>query len=458
MAVRNFYIPPSVRNVSTKKWIDRYRLYDNIYDGYFFNHLSHNTVVMGHIGLPEEVANEKMERWDRMYRTMHNIRPCRSIEPNMPVITSENWMQHFGSTRVQYNYNYPAYLAYFDDQIQSEGTLETLQSHFPRVVDGMAACALHPIIHVGFGLEADHGGMVAEGLAAMCSMRHTIGSGTAQWSDAADGAPGILASSLAYLQGAEDANLHAIAVQAASTPLYKALQIGAFQRILLTFEDEALPLGQSLDACPPVGLPALSTPLTTAVEEATRLISAAYLASDCEFFVLHGLTSLHATLAIIGHLQDAGQQREALVHWWRTVMAVLVCLNIPGLREGIVPLLDHYDAGGVAQGEGDDEGEGFWPRALELSVSCEDEHVGKVRVIYVELHACICVLWCVVMCVMLHLPISQAVYALWRWSTWTHVHSPGSRRLFRAAAQNQLRDNEMGGPHHNIWFKRILAG
>ena len=282
----------------------------------------------------------------------------------------------------------------------------------PPLLAGVAGAALHPLIHIGWALEADHDDMLAEGIAYLASINLRLGvdggpDGIDLWSP--DGAD-LISASRGYLAGARDAGHGALAHRRSKEPDYESRERGSFQHRMMTFSDPGLPLGRALDAACPVGLPALDAELLPAVDDAVNLATAAYLASDCEFYVLHGLTSLHATIVLLGHL-DAADRRRALAYWWRAALATYVVEDLPGL-ETCFDILDN-GAGSV-----DD---GFDWQAVHLRARPGlDEHVTK------------------------------AVFCLWRWAT-SGLFPDRTVSLCEHAATHQLRPNESGQVHENIW-------
>lgn len=428
--VSRFYVPPPRSTTLLDKYLTRSRGRDIIYGGYLFNHEAHYIIVAGCSELEDSAVSLKMHRWEDYYFNKdhmgHQLDARRVISPEMPEITEGNWRSHFGDPKIQQNWLYPVYLKFFDRKVSELGLQGAIECFFREIVPGMAACAVHPIIHLGFGLEAGHSGIVAEGLATMCANFHVVGSGLAHWSSTA---PGIIDASVSYLKMAADNEFHDLTLISARNPPFRDYNVGNFQKKMLAFSDPRLIVASSLDDII-LGLPAVDSPLEPAVWEATALISAAYLASDCEFFIIHGLTSLHATLVIIAHLESYPDlQRSTLMHWWRTLMAVIVSLNIPEFLCRLSPHLESWkrkeivictDGAGV-EDDSDINDAVFWRQALDIGLTSEDEHAAK------------------------------AIYALWRWSRWTDIPLH-SITLFREAARNQIRLNPLGGPHNNIWF------
>ena len=171
-------------------------------------------------------------------------------------------------------------------------------------------------------------------------------------------------------------------------------------------------------------------------EELIAIAAAAYLASDCEFFVLHGVTSMHAALALGASLgQHTSTTRQLLMLWLHAELAVYTCQGTPG-RDTLMKILQihgrcmHESHDGAVNElraalaphssvEFTDE---WWRAALDQSQQCEEEHVSK------------------------------AVYVLWRWAHMCDI-SPPTALLCGVAAANQMRKRTPGNsPEENIWF------
>lgn len=344
---------------------------------------------------------------------------------------------------------FPARLAYYDQEVSSRGPAGAVATHMPRLASGVAAAALHPLIHTGWALEAGSGDMLARGLAYLDAAGTQLGTpahpGVPTWVPPPAGRS-PLAATRAFAAAAQEHNLPRAATEAAESPAYKDLGRGGFQHRVLAFADPALPHAAVLARAGPLQLPPVDTPLASAVVAATTLAAAALRASDCEFFVLHALTSLHATLAVVAALAPA-DGRELLGFWWRASMAALTAQHLPaadallarvaawekevGGEEQVAAGTSDASAYGEANAAADaaevlsgDEGE-FWRDVLERGLTSEDEHVPK------------------------------AVYALWRWSCF-HGMPAASRRLFREAAANQVRPVS-GNVSETLWFSSAKA-
>ena len=393
--------------------LDSAAQFDIEHHGFLSNHLSHNWVCLAATGADEEDALW----WQRNYlgqlaepHPRHPGGPEPALIPDPTVtIDADSWFNYVNGERR----NYAELLSFVRTQMRRRGRKETMRMFIPPLLPGLAGAALHPLIHIGWALEADHDDMLAEGVAYMAAVNQRLGvkdgpDGKDLWSP--DGAD-IMTASSAYLTAARDAGHGPLAHRRSLEPQYERRGRGTFQHRMMTFNDPALPLGEALDAAGPVGLPAPDADLLPAVDDAVALMTAAYLASDCEFFVLHGLTSLHATIVLLGHL-DAVDQRRALAFWWRAAMATYVAEDLPGLDK----CFDLLRSGPEAP-----EGNFDWPGVHARARRSLDEHVTK------------------------------AVYALWRWAT-SGALSERTVSLCEHAASHQVRPHRSGRVHENIWF------
>jgi hypothetical protein len=129
----------------------------------FFEHGKHNH--FSHILLSDYALGADDARLSTEWRneeTMLEPFP-KSLEDVK--ITEENWKEF-----IAHEGYYPAYFKFFSEQIKSFGRIETMKkfmldsSLLPSVFGGL----LHPLIHIGFGIEFESDILTAEGLAMAC--------------------------------------------------------------------------------------------------------------------------------------------------------------------------------------------------------------------------------------------------------------------------------------------------
>lgn len=487
------YIAPK-RSAILSKWLTKTNEYNIEYRGFLSNHLAHYLVVLGCIDLDDATAEEKMEWWWDLYTD--KLEPMPSIasssssssqtanagvssDPAIEV-TNSNWYEFVNNNRE----HYPELCAYFGSQIAARGTRAVICEHLPYVMDGLAGAALHPIIHLGMGLEAGNssgGDMVVAQALAYLSCRSLIlcipvendlepaGVNEEGVAAAASVPPpnprGLLESSLEFLEEARVGHFAALSDKAIQKPPYSKLATSGFQKKMRCFNDTSLPHAAALAALfefqidgvespareedwlatEPEPMPEAVAGLAQAVVEATTVMAAAYLASDCEFFVTHGVTSLHGAIVAMT-LLPLSAQVKLLRYWWRAAMATLVSTGIQGYDK-LRQLLNTWGkkgedmrvdkAGGrdadIETGPAitDDEhepdqnnavSEEWWRETLDAAITSTDEHPAK------------------------------AVYVLWRWSQFKGMPQR-SIDIFKEAAAWQIRPNEKGtGPEDNVYF------
>ena len=130
----------------------------DIYFGseHFHNHFPHTLLSQFGLGAPESRLKKEWEIEDY-------LSPIPKKQATQ--ITEKNWKDHIGVDKF-----YPNYLEFFKNQISKNGVPNTILSYaadetaLPSFVSG----AVHPLIHVGFGVEFGVNDVVAEGLAEMC--------------------------------------------------------------------------------------------------------------------------------------------------------------------------------------------------------------------------------------------------------------------------------------------------
>lgn len=94
----------------------------------------------------------------------------RPLPPSIGTFTRENFKEHLGKAEA-----YTSFLQFFESEIEKNGAIDTVRrfvwsgDFLARTVGGL----YHPMIHIGYGLEFDIPGIVAEGLSmAACTESH----------------------------------------------------------------------------------------------------------------------------------------------------------------------------------------------------------------------------------------------------------------------------------------------
>jgi hypothetical protein len=138
--------------------LDKNNKEHDIYFGedHFHNHFPHTLLSQFALGAPEARLKKEWEIEDY-------LKPLGKKQS--PEITDSNWTNYIGIDKFYHNY-----LDYFKNKIAKDGVQKTVLQYalneplLPSFVSG----AVHPLIHVGFGLEFNSDIVVAEGLSEAC--------------------------------------------------------------------------------------------------------------------------------------------------------------------------------------------------------------------------------------------------------------------------------------------------
>ncbi|KAI8066297.1 uncharacterized protein B0P05DRAFT_573955 [Gilbertella persicaria] len=129
---------------------ERFHIFFN--DKKFHNHLIHHLLAAYSFGATKERIQEIFD---------FHAKDQRPLPPSIGEITRDNYKQHLGDAAA-----YTSFLNFFKLEIDRFGMLETVRrfvwsnDFLARTVGGL----YHPLIHIGYGLEFDIPGIVAEGL------------------------------------------------------------------------------------------------------------------------------------------------------------------------------------------------------------------------------------------------------------------------------------------------------
>ncbi len=420
-----FYSKPNYSE-HLHEWLKRGRNWHIEYKGYLSNHITHNWIALDAAG----VNADKMQWWEDIYTNKIPASPTsesRTLEAprNNPIdyteITDANWLNNLQSIRIAF----PLYRDFFDTKIAELGLSVCLKRYYPTLSEGMAGAALHAVIHTGWAVDVESDDMAAEGLAYMATAFQPLATGSVHsnyqlWS------PDAPSPIEALKQILNDDRITQLAEQAkllSKTPDYKKLNRGSFQQRLITFDNSEQPMALFLNEMVTLKLPAIGQDLNAVIEELTVIAVSALHGSDNEFFILHGLTSLHAVLCVLPHL-DEHAQRNALGYWFRALVATIIVQDSPGIENTLI-LLDEWSAHKDEEKTGEyqltDEQKAWWLHTLQSTTDSFDEHIPK------------------------------AVYVLKRWAEW-QAFSRAAHEVYVKAACNIIAPNASGELHENLWF------
>jgi hypothetical protein len=140
------------------------------------NHQEHHIFFKGglhnhfpHILLSNYALGADDKRLGQEWENEAYLEPIVDVKPTQ--ITSESYTQHIGQPEY-----YANYLHYFENEISNNGRVDTFHKYFfdealfPSILSG----AVHPLIHIGFGIEFENDEVLAEGFAMGCCQKPTV--------------------------------------------------------------------------------------------------------------------------------------------------------------------------------------------------------------------------------------------------------------------------------------------
>ncbi|KAI9306098.1 hypothetical protein BJ944DRAFT_287265 [Cunninghamella echinulata] len=161
--VYNFVLPGITANTTsvTEKLLAKNNRLHHIFfnERKFHNHLAHHILAAYSLGAKEEQL-EKIYKEHASYQ--------RPLPPVLDeTITRDNYLKYLGSAR-----SYTSYLRFFEKEIARHGIINTVRRFIwsGDMLSRALGDVLHPIIHIGYGVEFSLPGQTAEGLAmAACT-------------------------------------------------------------------------------------------------------------------------------------------------------------------------------------------------------------------------------------------------------------------------------------------------
>ena len=422
-----FYSKPNYSK-QLHDWLKRGRNWHIEYDDYLSNHITHNWIALDAAG----VNQDKMQWWQDVYindainkgtanaaKEPEMLAPPRRDALDYTAITDVNWLHNLQSTRIAFE----AYRDFFDNKIAKLGISACLKRYYPTLSEGMAGAAMHAVIHTGWAVDVESDNMASEGLAYMATAFQPLATGTHHshhqlWSPDAPNAIDALKHILI------DDNVPQLTKRAnelSRTDDYDRLNRGSFQQRLITFDNFNEPMAQFLNDNVMLKLPSIGNDLTASIEELTVIAASAVYDSNNEFFIVHGLTSLHAVLCVLPHLDEMAQ-RNALGYWFRALVAIVILQGNPG-SENTLTVLKNWqaDKNTFNRYQLSDDDKAWWLQTLQSTTDSLDEHVPKT------------------------------VYVLKRWAEW-QAFSKASHDIFAKTALNIATPHKNGKLHENLWF------
>jgi hypothetical protein len=310
-----------------KPLLKRAREYHPEYGGGLCNHLPMALIALDRMG----ASPARVQRYATAY--LQNMEPAPTPGSG---IDAGDWQEWLGEQDA-----YADYLGFFRGEVERLKPRAALRAYLPKLSQGVAAAAFHPLIRTAYGVIGDDGEEIAVGLAYWASRHLALPKTAPESGDTVD----VMATS--------DDPLQLLAALRQEGDL-------AFQANPDNLIDR-----EFAEAASHPRFEALARALT--VDELTfdRLRQAAallYLATD-DFSALHGVTGMHAARVLADFAEDP---RDFAAQLWRALLALYLALDRPELPDAATvaklmaaPLPD-------------------WNKILPAAVESDDEHTIKL--------------------------------------------------------------------------------
>jgi Questin oxidase-like len=163
--------PPSV----AQRILEANRHYDAQFHHGFSNHLSMAIVALHELGAPDARLSEFFER----YRSRLEPVPERR-EP----IVRARWSELLGTQS-----RYADYLAFFRAEVARLGADGAVRAYLPALMPGVAGSSFHPLIRLGYAVQASDAADVAVSLAYFADQFLRLGDAQASTASSSAGGP-----------------------------------------------------------------------------------------------------------------------------------------------------------------------------------------------------------------------------------------------------------------------------
>jgi hypothetical protein len=294
----------------------------------FANHCPMALCALAGMGAQPVRLQEFFDMWERRHAAA--ARPV--VKPVTRDVGRETWLACIGDTNA-----FSALREYFEEWIWSAGADAVLERVLSRVPFAPASVAFHALIRLGYGLDAQHVGEIAAGLAQLVSGNLHIDMGAEQRTPAAS-------------------------VKLGWETLSRAMGGAKFTGDWITTRLRATVADPRFHATLPAA-PAQPGLLDDMAQAAIAL----YWQTN-NFTALHIVTGLHAARRVLAHLPETLAQR-LLPDLWIAVCAAYASIGAPPL------------AASNAMPEGDEllpDNADTWQDLFTTAIASDDDHVIKL--------------------------------------------------------------------------------
>ncbi len=288
------------------------------------NHLPMALFALSQLGAPEQRLMAYFDRWEERRALPRRASP-RSVG-------RDGWRQAVGEAGM-----FDALATMFRQWAAERGAAELIGEVFPQLAGGVAAAAFHGLIRLAYGIEAEHPGEVAAGLAALCARYAGI-------VPPRDGMPEVASAEAAFVRLGDALGGVRFAGE------------GIIGRMLAAADDPRFAAAVSRPALPPGRV----------LEDLARLAIRLYWQTP-DFTVLHMVTASHAA-RVLFESQPHLASPQAVDALWLAACAAYAAAGSPRLEEtpppGTVPAWHDIFTGAV--GSNDDH-------VIKMTYSCYRE-------------------------------------------------------------------------------------
>jgi hypothetical protein len=280
------------------------------------NHCPMALIALDRMGATPERLQAFFDMWKREYAV--------SASPVDTTISRHAWLNHVGDGKA-----FGVLRACFLEWIVDDGYVSVVSTVLEGIPFAPATLAFHALIRLAYGIEAEHAGEIASGLAALVSSHFPI-------------------------KVDVDVARRAQSVRSGFTEAVSTMKGGVFQGNSITARLRAVAMDPRFAIAvraPP--------PCPSLLDELARTTIGAYWQTP-DFTLLHTVTATRAARIVFSCLSDALVERLSLP-LWIALCAAYVTVGLPPAGENETP-----------------KGAIDWQRLRELAVASDDDHVIKM--------------------------------------------------------------------------------
>ncbi|KAK9761399.1 hypothetical protein K7432_013735 [Basidiobolus ranarum] len=279
--------------------------------------------------------------WCHFNQSAQNL---ERFPPSKTNISEANWRFFLGQKKY-----YTDYVKFFDERIRTSGLLETFQKYGSILIPGLLGNSLHPLVHLGFGIEFEHPSVTSEGLAYAAMSYLSYGE--------------LVDDSSA--QSIRSLECRQILEMIRTDKRFDGPFEGQFQTkvkilvksrgdLLKSYVDAWVAYGEAINA-------------EQKLRELTRAVSQIY-ASECQkgrpnIFLGHILTSAYSVNSLIPHLSPIDRTRLFRVYWLAVISHFII--------QGRPQILNHVNSTTTTQPKS-------WPVIISEVLLSQDEKVPNI--------------------------------------------------------------------------------